>query len=62
MTQLSEAEIKKIARAEYQGLKESYPSLTLDFVEQKVRDVLAGKVEGVIAMFIKGDLEEANML
>lgn len=60
MSNPTDAEITKIAKAELASLRESYPSLTLDFVEQKVREVLAGKVEGVIAMFIKHSLDDAK--
>lgn len=60
MEEKTELQIKRISKAEFDSLHESYPSLTLEFVEQKVRDVLAGKVEGVIAMFIKHSLVVAE--
>ena len=61
---LTEEQIKKIAKAEYWGLnvRGSYPNLTLDFVKEKVREILDGKVEGVIAMSIKRDMEDAGLL
>jgi RecA/RadA recombinase len=54
-----ESKIKEITKAEYLRLKESYPSLTLDYVEEIVRKLLDGEEPtNVIDLSIKGDLEE----
>ena len=63
MAKLTESQIKTIIRAEYHGLKESYPSITADYIDDIVRKLLNGEeVKGVVAMFIRKDMEDAGLL
>ena len=59
MAEITDKQIEAITK----NLKEfGYPDLTHEFVKSEIDKIMAGEQVGIIGMFAKDMLEEANLL